>query len=60
MIEEHLGIIYAIMQTLDIKEIKLAKELFYITSKSPSMIITYDSENKEYTIKLKENTNEKD
>lgn len=53
-IEEHLGIIYAIMQSLDFKELHIHKKLFYIDKNSPSLIITYDTDREEYIIKLKD------
>lgn len=60
MIEEHLGIIYAIMQSIGSEELHIPKKCFLMDKDSPSMIIIYDTDREEYVVKLKENTNGKD
>lgn len=54
-IEEHLGIIYAIMQSLGFEELHIHKKLFSMDKNSPSLIISYDTDREEYIIKLKKN-----
>lgn len=53
-LEEHFGIIYAIMLSIGTTELVIPKNEFNLSKDSPSMIITYDTDREEYRIILKE------